>query len=476
LGLKAHRFALKAGQATASSVKRGVSAFKKVVVGTIRQVFQSLATSGWGRVEGSGESMVYIPHREQTDSAISPVDRVDDKYIRVSTAVTPTHTGIQSEVDKIDKIDTPPALDARTGVTRSLDINVQPTSSLTFKRSTVVGFKGCTFMSSNSLGLDEPHPSQPDGGTDSIPVENNQFINSLPMSPMRQGVQPVDGTTQCEYQPSTESSDKVPQLADEDGLLNDDSMAAWYQRLNACQTLDDATDFYTAMEELPSAQRHQFESSVPDTRWAWLFNLPEFHAPESSELELVKEVLEPESVPEPFVQPTLDDLIAPRELLDINVQPLNPTTVGMRDVNEDVGCTFMSSDIVTLLLACDSLVKLNEIKLEHKKNIGLAYRSMTETEKAHVDALRALAVPHKVFKYLGEEIRQGTERLIKGTLVYIDPLTLVRSTARSAKVWAINGVPSGWQQPVEVSLNLLKEVVKVVLPDDETGGQQMGLI
>jgi len=42
-------------------------------------------------------------------------------------------------------------------------------------------------------------------------------------------------------------------------------------------------------------------------------------------------------------------LSPPRELLDINVQPLNPTTVGMRDVNDDEGCTFMSSDIVTPL-------------------------------------------------------------------------------------------------------------------------------
>jgi len=41
----------------------------------------------------------------------------------------------------------------------------------------------------------------------------------------------------------------------------------------------------------------------------------------------------------------------PRELLDITGQPLNPTTVGMRDVNEDVGCPVMSSDIVTPSLA-----------------------------------------------------------------------------------------------------------------------------
>ena len=41
----------------------------------------------------------------------------------------------------------------------------------------------------------------------------------------------------------------------------------------------------------------------------------------------------------------------PRELLDITGQPLNPTTVGMRDVNDDEGCPVMSSDIVTPSLA-----------------------------------------------------------------------------------------------------------------------------
>ena len=85
---------------------------------------------------------------------------------------------------------------------------------------------------------------------------------------------------------------------------------------------------------------------------------------------------------------------------------------------------------------------------------------MNELEQAHIDALRALSVPHKVFKYLGDEIRLGTERLIRGTLVYLDPATQVRSSAQSAPVWSINGVPSGWVRPIEVSLSLLQEVVK----------------
>jgi len=68
-----------------------------------------------------------------------------------------------------------------------------------------------------------------------------------------------------------------------------------------------------------------------------------------------------------------------------------------------------------------------------------------------------------------------SERLLRGTLVYVDPQTMLRTTAYSAPVWAINGVRSGWVRPIEVSFSQLKEVVKFVLQDFQDGGQQMGL-
>ena len=63
------------------------------------------------------------------------------------------------------------------------------------------------------------------------------------------------------------------------------------------------------------------------------------------------------------------------------------------------------------------------------------------------------------------------------TLVYLDPVLQVRASTYSALVWAINGISSGWKQPVEVSLSLLQEVVKAVLPSqNQDSGQQMGLL
>lgn len=60
--------------------------------------------------------------------------------------------------------------------------------------------------------------------------------------------------------------------------------------------------------------------------------------------------------------------------------------------------------------------------------------------------------------------------------MYLDPQFEVKATAGSAKVWAINGVSSGWKRPISVSFSQIKEVVKAIKPSQEDGGQQMGLI
>jgi len=230
-------------------------------------------------------------------------------------------------------------------------------------------------------------------------------------------------------------------------------MAEWHTKLNASHTLDDATNFCTSLDSLTLMQRNQIDEAISPATWEWLFGLPEVIESESPAPESASEVIESESPapaparssgspePESVAQPTLESLKA-------------------------------------LLLACNTLAKLTELKRKHKKTIGMAYRSMTEVEQQSVDAIAALAVPHKVFKYLGDEIRLGTERLIKGTLVYLDPQAQVRSSARSARVWAINGVASGWVRPIEVSLSLLQEVVKAGFKEtnQQDSSQQMGLI
>lgn len=147
-----------------------------------------------------------------------------------------------------------------------------------------------------------------------------------------------------------------------DELLSDNELNEWSDRMNACQMLPDLMEFYMALDSLPLQKRKQFELSVPQDRWKWLLNLPE-SVPTLPESELAFAVLEPKSES----KLSLEELKA-------------------------------------LMLACDSLVQFNELKRIHNKTIAQAYCSMTESQQAYIDAIRALTVPHKVFKYLGEEI------------------------------------------------------------------------
>jgi hypothetical protein len=270
------------------------------------------------------------------------------------------------------------------------------------------------------------------------PVTDQDFVR---IDKVTDEIHVVDLSTQIDSATARENS---PAFKDpDDALLNEEEIAAWHKHMNACQTFDDTVKFFTELDTLSPQQRQQFESSVPEDSWTWLLNLP---SDQEQEQELEPALLESEQQPavlepdqQPDKQPTLDSLKA-------------------------------------LLVACDSLVQLRELKRKHSKTIAIAYDSMSAEEQAHVDALAALAVPHKVFKYMGDEIRQETERLIKGTLVYLDPQAQVRSSSYSAPVWAINGVTSGWKRPINISFSLLQEVVKVVLPDELGGGQQMGFI
>ena len=282
-----------------------------------------------------------------------------------------------------------------------------------------------------------------------------------------------------------ESATTTEPSGERDELLTDAQTRAFFEQMHSCQTLDQVMDFRAALDALSPQQRNQFESSVPEDTWTWLWNLPvaqeqeqepELVSEQEQEPELVSEpvavselvsepvaVSEPELVSEPeseLVSEPEQELVSEPESELLSEPPPEPTL----------------EELKALLLACDSLVHLNEIKRKHSKTVAIAYDSMSEEEQAHIDGLAALAVPHKVFKYMGDEIRQGTQRLIKGTLVYLDPAAFVKPTAYDAPVWSINGVASGWFSPINVSLSLLLEVVKAVLPDELGGSQQMGLI
>ena len=126
-------------------------------------------------------------------------------------------------------------------------------------------------------------------------------------------------------------------------------------------------------------------------------------------------------------------------------------------------CPPTLEELKALIVACQSLTELKTLNKQHGiTNVGKAYQALNLLQQAHIDSIAANAVPHKVYKYLGQPIKVGQQRLKHGALVYIDPqmAARMRPSAMNASVWDLNGVPRGWTEPVEVLLSDLKEVVK----------------
>lgn len=385
---------IKALQRRAKELGRNVASY------TI-DLYSQLEKMGRGTVQRCGRLVRFVV------STNSPSTTPSGEGGEPVTVVTVTETQVQQAIDVSPIIDVSSVTIQDSGRlgTDTVDIDV-PNLSTPFNSSA---------SPENSVAGNAPDDAPFSGGM-VTEIEKDSEGNA-----------PAPGVTT-----TTQATD------DGTGLLIEKEMADWHSRLKACQTLNDAIDFDTSLDALSLEQRHQFESSLPEDTWAWLWNLPEAQEPEPESVPEFQEALPPE--PESMPEQTLEQLKA-------------------------------------LLLACDSLVQLNELKRKHKKNIALAYSAMSEKEQATVDALAALAVPHRVFKYMGDEIGQGAERLMRGMLVYIDPAAKTRSTALSAPVWAIDGVTCGWKRAINVSLSLLKSVVKDVLPSQhQDGGEQIGLI
>lgn len=63
VSLKIQKFAERVGTVTASRLKSGVRALRKIEADQIRQLMQALANAGYGSVQGEGTEMTYIPSK-----------------------------------------------------------------------------------------------------------------------------------------------------------------------------------------------------------------------------------------------------------------------------------------------------------------------------------------------------------------------------------------------------------------------------
>ncbi len=145
----------------------------------------------------------------------------------------------------------------------------------------------------------------------------------------------------------------------------------------------------------------------------------------------------------------------------IEVSEFQSEAIGNSDSSKPYPPTL--EELKALIVACQSLTELKTLNKQHGiTNVGKAYQALNLLQQAHIDSIAANAVPHKVYKYLGQPIKVGQQWLKQGALVYIDPQAAarMRPSAMNASVWDLNGVPRGWKEPVEVLLSDLKEVVK----------------
>jgi Protein of unknown function (DUF3987) len=99
IALKIHKYVERVGEATASKLKSGVRALRKMGAEQIRQLMQTLANAGFGSIRGEKTEMVYT-----TLVTTSPplIDSVDIQMTTPSLVETVLESSITSELDELD--------------------------------------------------------------------------------------------------------------------------------------------------------------------------------------------------------------------------------------------------------------------------------------------------------------------------------------------------------------------------------------
>ncbi len=100
IALKIHKYVERVGEATASRLKSGVRALRKMGAEQIRQLMQTLANVGFGAIRGEGAEMVYAT---APPSNPPPIDAIDIPMTDSSIAETLPAQAQQVAVDEIDR-------------------------------------------------------------------------------------------------------------------------------------------------------------------------------------------------------------------------------------------------------------------------------------------------------------------------------------------------------------------------------------
>jgi Protein of unknown function (DUF3987) len=99
IALKIHKYVERVGEATASRLKSGVRALRKMGAEQIRQLMQTLANVGFGAVRGQGPEMVYAT---APPTSPPPIDTVDTPMTPPSLAEISAESELPEPIDTID--------------------------------------------------------------------------------------------------------------------------------------------------------------------------------------------------------------------------------------------------------------------------------------------------------------------------------------------------------------------------------------
>ena len=106
IALKIHKYVERVGEATASRLKSGVRALRKMGAEQIRQLMQTLANVGFGAIRGEGAEMVYAtaPPTSPPPTSSPPIDTTDGSMTDSSIVETLPQQVVSASVDEIDEL------------------------------------------------------------------------------------------------------------------------------------------------------------------------------------------------------------------------------------------------------------------------------------------------------------------------------------------------------------------------------------
>ena len=421
--LKIHTKALDVYQDTekgvsASWAKKSFNALKKLSTEQIRaKYFQVLAGNGYGKLEGVGKSMKYIPYPQRfgfTESNPNHLEVDDDgkdsgNSMLVSISVMPIHQAFQDKVAKIDDLTyskiIDPFLDSKQTITSV------PVSNLT------------------SISQAAP--------------QNHQLINQSQSNLDDKSVSDVEVTPQSQNQSSNfetltsnEYSSVTPNPLEDNNLDMTDKG-------------EDETQELVSETEPPEIN--------PDLEWLMKLleqlenNSPHYTIEEANALlsevtpktELYDEVLK--TLCPDFGDRFIDALSQATESEPTETEPVSPTL----------------DELKFLLLACQTWVEIKQVQKQHPQEAKAAYTALTSDEQRLLDAIAATEVHQDVFKYVGPQRKVDGVEIEPGTLVYLDPKSNNLNRPH-LKVRLLQGINQGWQKVVEISKDALLAVEKAV--------------